>query len=543
MLRKIRRLFLFLGCLQATLFAEGIQTSLSHRIVGVNESLTLTFSSSDNFSDKPDFSLLEADFNVLSNTQGHQTTIINGKMDQERRWTLVLLPKREGNLTIPAIPFGQQQSQPQTIEVTAAKIKDVDDDIFLETTLEPEKESYEQAQLVYTVRLYRAVNISQATLSEVKVNDPDAIIEQIGTDREYEHYQPNGKRYAVLERKYAVFPQHKGELVFSPIIFQGRVHKGRMAFFDLDAQIQRAVSQEEKVSIKPIPAPFQKSNWIAAHALALVGEWSADPSHLTLGEPVTWTLTLTAEGCLGNQIPDLAYSLPANIRQYPDKPQVSNQLNERGIVGVKQTKIALIPSERGEITIPEISFKWWDIKSDQMKEAKLPATTLHIEGGAVAMNEKTISGTQETTISADEPVQPAPAENSLAWWLAFLNLFWIGALGYILGKRNLHPDPLKQIKNELKLACAKNDPKQAESALLAWAGQLYSHERHWNLLKLKQYVSEPFQVVLSELYTTLYSKKGEWEGSALWQAFSAFKPKQQSLRNKRECLLKDLYPN
>ena len=73
-------------------------------------------------------------------------------------------------------------------------------------------------------------------------------------------------------------------------------------------------SGEEKVVVKPVPSPFQKNNWFAANDVIIKGEWSADPSRMELGEPVTWTLTLMADGCLGSQIPEVPLRLPAELR-------------------------------------------------------------------------------------------------------------------------------------------------------------------------------------------------------------------------------------
>lgn len=520
--------------------AEPVKTTLSQKIVGSNESFSVVFSTHENLNGMPDFSPLKEDFDILSNSQGVSTSIINGKVNQEISWSLVLMPKRVGKLTLPAIPFGSRSSLPEEIEVTAAAASHSSDPFFVETEVQPKTDVYEQTQLLYTVKLYCSVN-GQGSLSEVKVNDPDAIIEKIGNDNEYDHYHTNGKRYRVIERKYAVFPQKAGELVFSPILFEGRIHRGN-SFFNAHSPITRMKSGEEKVVVKPVPSPFQKHNWFAATDVIIKGEWSADPSQLTLGEPVTWTLTLMADGCLGSQIPDVPLRLPAELRSYPDKPEISNQHKADGLIGVKQLKVVLIPSKAGEVKIPEISVKWWDLKGDQIREAKLPETIIQVTDGLVAMNDSPIPEAVAPAPEIEEkPVDTRPLPEWV-WAAVALNVLLIAAIAFLLRKKR-KPDPLTQVRKDLKLACAAGDAKQAEAALLTWAGILNPEEKYWNLLKIKQAVPEPFQLALDQLYGALYSQKLGWDGELLWKAFVAFKKQKPSNADKKSEMLKELYPS
>lgn len=533
--RKWIVLCLFLFCYTSVAFTEPLKVSLSQKIVGMNESFTLELISHEATGGKPDFSPLEADFEILSNMQGQSTSVINGKMDHEFRWTLSLIPKRMGQLTIPAIQIGQQKSEPTTIEVVASPVSDQGEPIFLETEVEP-KEAYEQTEIIYTMRLFRSVNLAQAALSEPKVNDPDAIIERVGSDREYEHYHTNGKRYLVVERKYAIFPQKSGELLFSPIVFEGQLLTGKSSFFDRQTQFKRVISGEEKVTVKPIPQGFNKRNWFAAKGVTLLGEWSQDPAEVTLGETVTWNLTIMAEGTIGNLIPDLTLQLPPEIKQYPDKPQVSNQEKPEGLVGKKQIKVVLIPSKGGEITIPEINLKWWDLKTDEMKIANLPATILQVKDPTVAMNPTPTPA----MVSIPETEQ---ANQTIDWRLFLLPLgvFLLGSFGFVLHKRS-QKNPMKMSIRLLKQACLKHDAKGAETALSSWGKIVFPHEKCMNLIKIKPHVSPPLQASIDALNDALYGKQGEWNGNSLWKAFKAFKPPKKLSRNQKDDLLKELYP-
>lgn len=542
---------LFLLLFNAVVFAEDVSVNVSRREVGANESFTVEFSSGQKMNEQPDFAPLENDFDILSNSQGYHTSIINGVISQKASWQLELVPKHEGKLVIPPIQFGKSSSQPVVIEVTPAKSGGQKDSLYLEAEVSPKEGAYEQSQLIYTLRLCSTLNISQGAISEVTVNDPDAMIEKLGKDIQYEKTQKNGSRVTVLERKYAVFPQRAGELIFSPVIFEGRIMIGTN-FFNAQTQFKRVSSNEVKVEVKPIPSPFQKHNWLAAENVTLVEAWSADPSKITLGEPITWTLTLTADGCLGSQIPAIPILLPKELKQYEDKPEISNKPKENGNIGVRETKIALIATKPGTLELPEITVKWWDVKADKIKEAKLPARTITVEAGQVALN--TVLDEQTAAVSHEDAqsLQESSVQSQLlpvwAWCLIGLNAIWIIGLAFFAFKKlNLKSsrkhDSAGQIRSQLKKACQIHDAKLAEASLLSWAGLISIEGKPQTLMGLKPHVSKELQEAIDELNQALYGRKSGWEGESLWQAFAAFKLPKKAHSNKKaeEPILKKLY--
>ncbi len=520
-MKKSVLIFLFLILNISYALANNVSVNSNRKTVGMNESFTVEFSTDENVSGQPDFSPLQKDFNILSTSKGSSTTIINREVIQKTTWNLELIPKSEGLLVIPSISFGKLTTRPTMIEVTNAPKDLRDSSLYLETEITPKNTKYEQSQLIYTVRLYRAVNVAQGTLSDIKVNDPDAIIEKLGKDIEFEYHHNNGNRYVVLERKYAVYPQHSGELIFSPIVFEGRVMVGGHSYFNVQTEYRRVSSDEEKVEIKPIPAPFNRNNWLAAYDVQLAEDWSADPAQMKMGEPVTWTLTLTADGALGSQLPAIPLNIPNEIKQYQDKPQIENKIKGDGNVGVRQMKVALIGSKGGVFKLPEVSVKWWDLNHDEVREIKLPARTLEVAGEEVAMNTPIKTEPQEVVVTQSQALP------LWAWALIGMNGIWIIGLGiYFFRKMNfkfVKPDFSVGVRYHLKQACKNNDAKQAEAYLLSWARTAFPAVKFHSIMEIRQYVSVEMQKAIEDLYQALYGHKSHWEGDWLWQAFASFK--------------------
>jgi hypothetical protein len=203
-------------------------------------------------------------------------------------------------------------------------------------------------------------------------------------------------------------------------------------------------------------------------------------------------------------------------------------------------KIALIASKPGALTIPEVVVKWWDLKQNKIREAKLPERTIHVGAAEVAM----ITPVKEQLI---EPVQE-PTQ-SLPWWawgLIGLNSIWIISLGYWLVKKwNIRfskPMFLKGVKSHLKSACKANDAKQAELYLLSWARETYPQIKIRSINEIKGFVDNEFQKAIDDLYQCLYGKKQSWKGDPLWQALKEFNvssPKRKSKKGNQ--ILKNLY--
>lgn len=535
--------------LHAAITVRPSKTTLS-----LNESLTLDISVTGNPHNQPNFKPLQLDFDILSSSQSQAATVINGKVSVETRWHLVLMPKHEGFLSIPSISIDQEHSQPRTIEVTAPRESLRDESILLEAEISPKDSVYEQGQLLYTLKLYRSVNLAQAALSEVKADDPDAIIEPLNQDHEYETIRPNGSRYIVLERKYAIYPQRTGELTIAPVVFEGKVIKGGNSFFNVQTEFKRVTSRPVKCLVKPVPAPFDKSNWIIAKDVKIFEEWSADPSSITLGEPLTWTIKINTEGFLGSQIPPLSLNIPDSLKTYFDKPEMTNTATAQGIIGSHQVKIALIATKPREITLPEIDLTWMDASTGEVRHTTLPSRVLQVQGEPLAFNDDASSLTGVTEEEFTPPALTSDTPQDLPRWAAVLislNSIWI----YIFLKRiyqkftakatsdGKKANSLRSIKALLKQACLENDPKKTEAALLAWASALYPQIKPLNLVGIRPYLSASLQEPISELNETLYGKQSTWDGQTLWKAVAAYKIKPQAPASspKPKSLLRELY--
>lgn len=538
-------LFLLLLLNAPWLSAAEINASVDRSSVNLNESFQITFTATDSPDDDPDFTPLEQDFEILGQSQSTHSSWINGTSSKTIQWVLQVMAKHAGNLTVPAVQFGDDVSQPTTVQVTEdASTKDVpaNSDLFLEVEASPES-PYVQSQVLYTMRLYRRVEISQASLNEPEL--ADAVIEKLGDDSNYST-QINGEDYWVTERKYAIFPQKSGRMTIKPLELTAQVVTATRpsfgGFFNSRmTKTRRVASQSVTLDIKPAASSFTGQHWLPAEQLQLNQEWSGDIEHMKVGEPLTRTLTLLAKGATVSQLPELSSAKAQDqLKSYPDQPVLKEQKKSDGVLAFREEKIALIPSKEGSYKLPAIEVPWFNTKTQQMEVARIPETTIHAVAAA---------GTQAAApVPAKTPVEAAPKPETAEpapvgqtqqsnIWLGvsgFLAVGWLATLVYFLSRRpaeKLVPEAattevnLNDSIKKLKQACSDNDAVAAKEALLDWGRQKFDVT---NLGAIASCCDARLRDEILLLNQTLYGKNaGQWQGKRLFQAFSENKARER----------------
>ena len=511
-----------------------------------HETLSLTVVVSGDENGEPDLSALAHAFDVIGQSQSNSFSYINGRMESRRSWMITLAPKSEGRLQIPPIAVGQRQTQPIEIRVLPPSASDDQSqaaDIFIEVEVEP-KTAYVQSQIAYTVRIFYATELTGGRLSELTLDN--AMVERLGDDHAYQRMQ-DGRRFNVIERRYAIFPQSSGMLEVPAMVFDGSVaapsqRRSRDPFFDpfgLRATKKvRLKSDAYTIDVKPRPAAAQAQWWLPARDLQLVEQWSEEPPTFRVGEPVTRTVTMQATGLTAAQLPPLPVIQSPDIKAYPDQPVTQNGGNGAWLIGARQEKIALVPAQAGEFTLPAIEVRWWDTAADRERVARLPERVIDVLPGEVtAAPETTVAAEPVRVMDAIPPTEPPSAGVGYWPWLAaFFGCAWLVTLGVLIQQRR-PGDPLADrahradqqsgqrpaaARKAVQQACDTNDAKATRDALLNWAmiNPAWSSVR--SLGELAACINdEKATQAIRELDQRLYAQTlDDWSGSACWQAVS-----------------------
>ena len=536
-------------------FAVDIIASVDRNPVSINDSFKLIFSSSESPDDDPDFDPLEQDFQILNQQKSSQSSWVNGQSTKSLSWTLDVMAKRAGSVRIPSIAFGDDSSQALSITVLAASVNNdlnPNEELYLEVSATPEQ-PYVQAQVIYTMRLFQRVQLAQASLSEPTA--AGAIIERLGEDSQY-NTQVNGVRYTVTERKYAIFPQQSGRLEIAPLELTAQVVSGgaRSRFgsiFDSQrSRTKRVFSKPLTIDVLPAPNDFKGQHWLAAQQLYIEQSWSNKGLSVTVGEPLTRTLTLLAKGVNSSQLPDLTLDgVHSALKSYPDQPVLKDKKDPDGMTALREQKVALIPSQAGQYALPAIHVPWFNTQTQTMETATIPAVTITAIAKATSSSPAPIAPQPQVSVPSFQspPLDVAPTSNNKGYWpwLALaLGLGWALTLVWLFWSRSktskkkaeaIDQDlPLKQAIKALQAACVANNPKKAKLALLDWGRAQFNCS---NAESIALQCSADCQAEIKRLNESLYAKNGNpWDGTKLAQLVVEESTKQQKQAKQDDAL-------
>jgi len=514
------------------LFALNVEAAVTASVdradVEINESFTLKVLVDTDVDVEPDASALETDFYVGQRSQLSNTTIINGQISRSRTWTYVLMPRRDGDLEIPPIIVGSKQSNPLHIVVAPqSNALPGEADIFVTTEVD-HAESYVQAQVLYTVKVYRSVATRQPRLSEPGLSGVEVLIELAGEERSYESIL-NGKSYNVVERVYALFPQESGALSLAPARFEARVLRGGRI-------TGRKVFESEPLTVvvKPIPAPpadFPNAAWLPAKSLDLSEVWSREPGRLSIGEPITRHITITALGQLSTQIPVIDPAVADGVKIYPDKPELRVSVEPEGIRATRKDQYAMIGVRPGVVELPELNLPWWNIDAGEWQLASLPSRSLTIlpsdETALPPIVEPQIDTPFEAeTITVKSGFWRRISEGLIALWLLTVLAWWWSRRPEKKPKEREPPPIYKQQAKFLKAArkaALVEDEATVKAALLSWGRLQWPNDWPRSIGDLASRVSDPLTTELNTLCNSSYGPNGEsWNGKDLAKALRSF---------------------
>jgi BatD DUF11 like domain len=479
--------------------------------IAAGETIQLILKKDGQTQSQPDLSGLHADFDILGSRSGSNIQMINGKFSANVELRLTLSPKKEGKLTIPAIPWDNEFSEATYVDVQANSSPSTQSPSQPATQAAPnsatntsgsgtvqstfirllvdQNQPYVQSGFILTIRIYTRVPLQQASL-EVPTH-PDLVMHRIGKDKEYTEQNQQQETFDIIERRYLVFPQRSGKIQLESPILNAQIQDSRRqdtidpifghtpfsGFFQTFRPI-RVRAKPLEIHVRPRPSQATGALWLPAQQLTLKEQWNPDTATIHAGEPITRHITLDATGLPAAQLPDLAkiMPLPDGLKAYPDQIKQENREIAGGtvpnLIGHREQDIAIIAQKPGHYSLPAFRIQWWDTISQRMQETTLPARTLIVEADAITASTPnaiqsshpgsdslppldTHYSPQPTTVSSSSSLNTAQTFNSSAipwpWISSGLGILWIATLcGWRMHYQQIKRTHLPESYTEIK---------------------------------------------------------------------------------------------
>ena len=497
-----------------------LSATADRRTIAMGETLRLTLLG--DAGEQPaeiDLTPLNRDWEILSRSSATNARFINGQNQVTRTLEMELAPLRQGTLTIPSLTAGGRSTTPLAIRVNPEPVVAPGDELVLFDASVDERSVYVQSEVILTVTLQQAINLDGGEISNFDI--PDAVVENL--ERRSFQRRVGNRTWLVTELRYAVYPQKSGALSIPAIGFTAReVQPGRSLLGARLGRRLRMASTPLEIDVKSVPTSFPGEVWLPARALTLEENWSIDPASLNVGDSTTRTLTLTARGLQGSQLPPLssvqgAVNIP-ELRFYPDQESIDQSELAEGLQGRRVQSEALVARSGGTWTLPEIRVPWWNIETDRLEFATLPARTVVVTAIQTAdqINDATLS---PNTSTAGTTLPLWLWAVSAAGWLVSLAL---GIMLWLSRRQTAAPSPtpggakaksasVRQALVEIRKAAEQQDATLLKKAILQWAG-LHHDQRFSSLEALARVSTEPLASRLSAVDRSLYGD-GEIAGA------------------------------
>ena len=400
----------------------------------VGEELVLNIET-DQAAATPDLTSLMGDFTLADQSSSRSVQWVNGSVKAKTTYTLTLVPRHEGRVTIPAIRVGNEFSKPVIVDIgpggsgsaPAAQDRSV---AFLETLVDDAR-PYVQQSVGVVVRF----NYTDAVNSGSFGIDPPqgASMQPVGQDRNSVR-MVGGREYKVVERRFVLVPERSGRLVIPAPRFQGRSNGDLFGTFFGGGTPLRIGGQARVLDVQPQPANAPQP-WLPLRDLRL--RYTGAAQSVRAGEAATLTVEATADGATQAQMPELPAPSVPGAQVFADAPQYDETFVD-GAPRVKATRrFSIVPTQPGSLRVPGMRLSWWDVRDNAAKVAALPDITLAVmpaAGNAQVADASSPAGSPwsapaEATASSGIPARWWP------WLAAGFALLWLLTLLWALLRR------------------------------------------------------------------------------------------------------------
>jgi hypothetical protein len=394
-------LFTLLGMGSGAGAAAEIRTILEPRLIDEMETVRLTLRIAGSAQvEVPDFSPLEQDFELLGTQNSSRISSINGRTSAIVEYQINLRPKRTGELQIPPLKIGDEYSEALTLAVRPLDpgVRDaIEKMIFFEAEF-TDNPVYVQAQTVLIRRLFYSAGVQIYSDLPGIPELANAVVVPLGETRS-DATTLNGRRYGVIEQRFAIFPENSGELTIPPISVTSSVRLqsgGRTRRSGI-----RVNTETMTLQVLPIPASYPASEpWLPAQSVALEAQWQPDAQSYDIGDPISVSIKAVALGNVASSIPPLAPGLSeTQFKVYPEAPVLSEDSAGAQVVGHREQTFALIPTTPGGADVPTITLTWWDTIADELRRSEIPGRLIELTG-QVAIAESIIDPETEDSSAA-----------------------------------------------------------------------------------------------------------------------------------------------
>ena len=391
----VNRLILFITFICLGFSQVNVKVDAQPNKLYEGDSFTLTVSA-ENGNEMPsvDISHLR-DFRIVSGpSQSTNMQWINGKMSSNYSLSWTVIPKKKGQLQIPAlnIKVGRKSFKSNPIKITVLDRSKInkknnsspDKKFFIEATVD-NKNPYRGEQVTLTYTLYTKTDLSGFDILELPRYQGFWTQELYSPSNLQlkEAWRGNDKWYGSVVKKMALFPTKSGEIEIEPMTAViGVRDKGRRSFFFSSSKEYTVATNGITLNVEALP----KTN---SGRSGSVGNWNISgklkSNEIKKDEALSFLITIKGTGNIQTvDIQNIVF--PRELEVFDPEINVKqNELTDK-ISGTKTIEYILIPRYSGEIIIPKVELLYFDLNANKWRTKSTKQIVLNVEENSASIN-------------------------------------------------------------------------------------------------------------------------------------------------------------
>lgn len=361
---------------------------------------------------RPDFDdMFNSFFGNRGNRGGYKARVYTFKLKA---------PKKTGQVNIGQIYWnidGQHHTIANNIPVNIQK-SFADD--ALTVSLKPSKTTIYEGEQFYVTLGFHTYEHFEGGLQATDMSTGDDFIVH-RSDLSNMKFEPieNARRELQASAKFAwLSPTKNGTLQIPPFKFkytkrgepkivEEKKQMGGMSFSSRSVQQEsieaEATTPTVNITVKPLPTEGKPAEFSG-----MVGNYSFtaefDRTNLKVGEAMTLDINIKGDGLPGSiadpKLPDFG-----DFRSVPPENNISKKISGNKVITTKSIKVFLYPKKKGEFTIPEIKYSWFNPSKKKYETAVAGPWNIVVEKGeasAEAMFQTPVASAAPSAVQKQE---------------------------------------------------------------------------------------------------------------------------------------------
>ncbi len=260
-----------------------------------------------------------------------------------------------------------------------------------------------------------------------------------------------GESWFVQIHEFALFSQKTGTVMIPPFPvrfgskdgFTGPVKEEEVKTESLSLDIRRPSGSEG--------IPFL----VTTEKLMIEETWDPVPESATVGDIFRRTIVQKAEGLTGMALLPSPTTAPDGVRIYEPQVETNDNTQRGAFTGERRETLTYLLQQDGSVTLPELTYTWWNPNTEALQSKTLPAVTVQVA-------------------PAPSIAEPVAASRSWVIWLVVLGLLLVllsqrVRIGAVIRRIWQIVDPPERVAaRHLLRACRQNDAASAQKAWGEW---------------------------------------------------------------------------